>query len=65
MNLLDCKQFLLNTAKELFIHYNLKMNNLKKKQLMDPKKLVKAKPIWHVKSSSDPLDYFTLQYQNI
>ncbi|CAD8047661.1 unnamed protein product [Paramecium sonneborni] len=65
MNLLESKQFLLNTAKDLFIHYNLKMNNLKKKQLMDPKKCIKTKPIWHIKSSSDPLDYFTLQYHNL
>ncbi|CAD8045531.1 unnamed protein product [Paramecium sonneborni] len=65
MNLMECKQLLLNTAKELFINYNLKMNNLKKKQLMDPKKCIKTKQIHHIKSSSDPLDYFTLQYQNL
>ncbi|CAD8047496.1 unnamed protein product [Paramecium primaurelia] len=61
----ECKQFLLNTAKDLFIEYNIKMNNLKKKQLMDPKKCIKTKPIWHAKSYSDPLDYFTLQYHNL
>lgn len=32
---------------------------------MDPKKWGKPKPIWHVKSSSDPLDYFTLNFQNL
>ncbi|CAD8134770.1 unnamed protein product [Paramecium octaurelia] len=65
MNQLECKQFLLNTAKDLYIQYNLKMNNLQKKQLMDLNKCIKAKPIWHLKSSSDPLDYFTLQYHNL
>ncbi|CAD8044418.1 unnamed protein product [Paramecium primaurelia] len=65
MNQLECKQLLLNTAKDLYLNYNLKMNNFIKKQLMDPKKCLKAKPIWHLKSSSDPLDYFTLQYQNL
>lgn len=27
---------------------------------MDPKTWGKPKPIWHAKSSSDPLDYFTM-----
>ncbi|CAD8139698.1 unnamed protein product [Paramecium octaurelia] len=65
MNQQECKQFLQNTAIELFKQYNLKMNNLKKKQLMHPSMSLKTKPIWHAKSFSDPLDYFTLQYYNL
>ncbi|CAK83147.1 unnamed protein product (macronuclear) [Paramecium tetraurelia] len=65
MNQQECKQFLQNTAIELFVQYNLKMNNLKKKQLMHPSMSLKTKPIWHAKSFSDPLDYFTLQYYNL
>ncbi|KAM3141030.1 hypothetical protein pb186bvf_006831 [Paramecium bursaria] len=64
MNMLECKQFLLNSAKELYMEYNLRMNNLQRKQLMDPQKWSKQRPIWHQKSSSDPLDYFTLNFQD-
>jgi hypothetical protein len=59
MNLNECKNFLLNSAKEFDLTYTLRMTNLQKKFLIDNKYKGWSKPlpIWHLKSSSDPLDF--------